>query len=263
MQTVSVLPVGCLSDNYAWLVVERATGTAVVVDPGAAPPVLEAMEAAGARRLARILLTHHHPDHTGGVAELRAETGARVACSRLDAGRVPEAHDLVEDGDAVALGALAFRALAVPGHTAGHLAWHLVEADGSGGWLFSGDTLFSLGCGRLFEGSARQMWASLRRLRALPGDTRLCCGHEYTLANARFARTILGGDPAFEARLDEVERRRGRGLPTVPVALALERVTNPFLRADDPAVARRVGLAGAPPEAVFAELRQRKDGFAA
>lgn len=251
---VEIVPL--LSDNYGYLLTDSATGTIGVLDPGEAAPVLERLRPRGGR-LDWLLLTHHHGDHVAGVGELVAATGARVAGAAADSHRLPRLDRALADGDSFELGFSRARILAIPGHTAGHLSY-LFDATGD---LFCGDTLFVLGCGRLFEGDAATMWASLQRLAALPEATRVWCGHEYTLSNARFALSVDPDNPALRARSAEIDRLCAEGRPTVPSTIGLERATNPFLRAADPAIRRRLGLEGASDAEVFAALRRAKDLF--
>lgn len=251
---IEILP--AMSDNYIYLMREPASGTTAVVDPGVAAPVLEALGRAGAgRRLDLILLTHHHGDHVGGVAELKAAFGAAVVGSRADAARIDGLDRMVGEGDRLDLAGHPVEVLETPGHTGGHISYVLPEDEA----LFCGDTLFALGCGRLFEGDAPTMWRSLQKLAALPDATRVYCGHEYTLSNARFALTVDPDNGALQARAAEVERLREAGRPTIPSTIGLEKATNPFLRAADPAIRARLGLASAPDAAVFGEIRRRKD----
>ena len=240
---IDLIPV--LRDNYIHLLRDPDTGATAVVDPAQAEPV-EALLARRGWTLTHIFNTHHHDDHTGGNLRLKAATGCRIVGAGADAHRLPGLDIPLEDGDAVVFGGTTLRAIATPGHTLGHLCYWLAEDQA----LFSGDTLFSLGCGRLFEGSAAQMWDSLSRLAALPGATRLYCAHEYTQSNAALAE-----------RCSEVEAARAAGLPTLPSTLARETATNPFLRADHPEVRRALGMAEAPAAEVFAALRRRKDVF--
>lgn len=257
MSRIAVEPLPVLSDNYVWLLHEPETGATAAVDPAVAEPVLDALARLG-WRLSHVLATHHHNDHVGGIPTLKKETGCTVVGARADIHRIPGIDVAVGEGDAFMLGAAAARVIEVAGHTTGHLAYWFPDSRA----LFCGDTLFALGCGRLFEGTAEQMWASLARLRRLPGDTMAYCGHEYTQANARFARTVERDNGALKRRIHEVDALRARGLPTLPARLDDENATNPFLRADQPSVARAVGMApGSDPARVFAELRRRKDVF--
>jgi hydroxyacylglutathione hydrolase len=245
-----------LSDNYLWLIREPQSGLVAVVDPAEAGPV-DALLGQLGWRLTHILNTHHHKDHTGGNLALKARWGATVVGPRADAARIPGIDLQVGDGDIYAFGAESAEVFDVPGHTRGHIAYWFAASDA----LFCGDTLFALGCGRLFEGTPGQMWASLSKFRPLPDRTRVYCAHEYTQANARFALTVDGGNAALVARARAVDAARARGEATVPSTLGEERATNPFLRADDPALARAVGGAAGDPVAVFAEVRRRKDDF--
>lgn len=246
----------CLSDNYVYLVHEPAQGLTAVVDPAETAPVLAALAARG-WRLTHILNTHHHYDHVGGNLELKAATGCKIVGPRADRERIPGIDEEVADGDTYAFGARTAKVFDVPGHTRGHIAYWF----GEDAALFCGDTLFALGCGRLFEGTPVQMWDSLSKLRALPGDTRVYCAHEYTQSNGRFALSVEPGNAALVARMQEVDRRRAANEPTVPSRLAEELATNPFLRPDSAEIQRTVGLVGAPLAEVFGATRARKDTF--
>ena len=252
---MQLVPLPALADNYIWLLHDD-DGNAIIVDPGNAEAVEPAL-AARRLQLRAILLTHHHPDHIGGVAALRARHDVPVYAPFDE--RISEATERVRDGGRVELAApsACFEVIAIPGHTLSHVAY--VGA----GLLLCGDTLFSLGCGRLFEGTPAQMLASLDRLSQLPGETLVCGGHEYTEANGRFARTVEPSNAELQRRLQEVARLRSRLQPTLPVSLASELATNPFLRVDAAAVAewsRRHG-SGHDRVACFATLRTAKDGF--
>lgn len=257
MTRVTVEQIAVLSDNYVYLVHEPESGATAVVDPAVAEPVLTVLADKG-WRLTHILNTHHHHDHTGGNLELKQATGAQVVGARADALRIPGIDVEVREGDTFLLGHAAAMVFETPGHTSGHIAFWFPDSHA----LFCGDTLFSLGCGRLFEGTAAQMWDSLVKLRELPPDTLVHCAHEYTAANARFARTVERTNPALAARVETVTRLRAANRPTVPCRLSDECAANPFLRADHPDTARAVGLPpGTEPARVFAELRRRKDVF--
>ena len=246
----------CRTDNYIWLVHEPETGAVAVVDPADAEPV-EARLVARGFILTHILNTHHHGDHVGGNLALKQRWGCTIVGPQADAARIPGIDVAVADGDTYRLGEAAARVFDVPGHTRGHIAfWFSAEKA-----LFCGDTLFALGCGRLFEGTPAQMWNSLGKLRALPDDTQVYCAHEYTQSNARFALSVDGGNADLVARAKDVDAARAQGLATVPSLLGLEKRTNPFLRADDAGLARAMGLAGSSPDSVFAAVRGAKDRF--
>ncbi|MEL6979333.1 MAG: hydroxyacylglutathione hydrolase [Pseudomonadota bacterium] len=240
--------------NYAYLLRDAASGVVGVVDPGDATPVSDALHLLGWTP-DWILLTHHHADHIGGVDELRAETGAKVVGAAQDAARLPKLDAEVAVGGTFDLGETRFDVLDAPGHTIGHIAYHAHSAAA----LFAGDALFALGCGRLFEGTAAQMWATLSRFAALPDETKVYCGHEYTLANARFSLGIETSNAALAARAREIEALRAAGAPTIPTTIGAEKATSPFLRAAEPALQAALGLDGADPASVFAEVRRRKD----
>jgi hydroxyacylglutathione hydrolase len=244
----------CLKDNFGVLLHDPASGATAAIDAPEAAPVDAALKATG-WRLSDILVTHHHADHTGGIAELKARHGCRVTAPRNEAARIPDVDATVGEGDIARVGALAGRVIETPGHTAGHISYFF-DADRL---AFVGDTLFSIGCGRVIEGTPEMMWASLLKLRALPDDTEIYCGHEYTEANIRFALTIEPDNPDLRARADEARRQVAAGQPTIPTTIGAEKRANVFLRADVPAVAAAVGLAGRPAAQVFAEVRERKN----
>lgn len=256
MAKLEIHRIPALKDNYLWLIREPEANLVAVVDPAEAEPV-EAKLAALGWRLTHILNTHHHKDHTGGNLALKERWKATVVGPRADRDRIPGIDIELGEGDTYRFGAETAEVFDIPGHTRGHIAFWFPGSDA----LFCGDTIFALGCGRLFEGTPGQMWNSIGKLTPLPDPTRVYCAHEYTQSNARFALTVDGGNPALVARAREVDAKRARGEATVPSTLAEERATNPFLRADQPALAMAVGLPAGDPVAVFAEIRRRKDNF--
>ena len=225
---LEVVRIPVLSDNYVWLVHDAASGETVAVDPAVADPVLEAAAARG-WRIDQIWNTHWHGDHTGGNAAIKAATGCIITGPAAEAERIGTLDRTVGEGDSVRIGGHVARVMAVPAHTAGHIAYHLSDER----IAFVGDTLFAMGCGRLFEGTAAQMFANLQRLAALPEDTRVYCAHEYTLSNGRFALTVEPDNTALAARVAAVEAARARGEATVPTSIGEERATNIFMRARD------------------------------
>ena len=223
---LEIVRVPVLSDNYVWLVHDPVSAETMVVDPSVAAPVLEAAEARG-WRITQIWNTHWHPDHTGGNAEIKAATGCTITGPAAESAKIPTLDRLVSEGDTVMLGGIAAEVIEVPAHTAGHIAYYFASEDA----VFVGDTLFAMGCGRLFEGTPAQMFANMQRLAALPEDTQVYCAHEYTLSNGRYAVVAEPGNGAIASRLADVEAMRARGEATVPTTIALERATNPFMRA--------------------------------
>lgn len=256
---MNLIPLPAFQDNYLWLLHDGQR--ALVVDPGDAEPVRSFLSDRGLQ-LDAILVTHHHADHTGGVDALRTATGARVYGPASE--RIPGPFDPLREGDRIEVLGLAFEILDVPGHTAGHIAYYCADIDGTP-LVFCGDTLFSGGCGRLFEGTPAQMLHSLDKLAALPGTTRVCCTHEYTLGNLKFATAVEPGNSQLNHYRQQCEQRRSRGEPTLPSTIALERDINPFLRVRQPAVAQSAHRHGGVDEgdavAVFATLRQWKNEF--
>jgi len=244
----------CLKDNYGVLLNDPASGATAAIDAPEAAPVEAAVRAAG-WRLTDILVTHHHADHTGGIAELKARHRCRVVAPHGEAARIPAVDETVRENDEVRVGTIKARVFETPGHTAGHISYFF-PADKL---AFVGDTLFSIGCGRVIEGTPEMMWESLLKLRALPDDTRVYCGHEYTRANIRFAKMIEPANAALRAREQEVDKLIAADKPTIPSTIGEEKAANPFLRADLPEVAKSVGLAGEPAWKVFAEIRERKN----
>lgn len=246
----------CLKDNYGVLLHDPATGATAAIDAPEAAPIEAALTASG-WRLSDILVTHHHGDHTAGIPELKQRHRCRVVAPRQEAADIPLVDVAVGEGDTVSVGGLAARVMETPGHTLGHIAyWFEAEK-----LAFVGDTLFSIGCGRVIEGTPEMLWQSLLKLRGLPDDTQIYCGHEYTEANIRFAKTIEPNNQRLAAREAEVKTLRARNAPTIPATIGAEKAENPFLRADRPEVAAAVGLAGKPAAQVFAEIRARKNKF--
>ena len=246
----------CLSDNYGYLVHEPKSGATAAIDTPDARAIEKALAEKG-WTLTHILNTHHHYDHAGGNEELKAKTGCTIIGPKGEAAKIPGLDRAVGDGDMVELGEARARVFDVPGHTAGHIAYYFAED----GVAFVGDTLFALGCGRLFEGTPEQMWTSLSKLMALPDDTIVYCAHEYTQANARFAVTVDPENEALAARAKEIDAKRAKGEWTVPTTIGLEKATNPFLRPSDPGIRATLNMKDASDAEVFAEIRRRKDAF--
>ncbi len=244
----------CRSDNFGVLARDAATGETAIIDAPEVGPILAAIERTGWTPTV-ILTTHHHPDHVEGNLALKEKFGLTIIGPESEAGRIPGIDRMVKDGETFRFGSETVRVIETPGHTAGHVCYHFPDSR----IAFTGDTLFSLGCGRLFERKAPDMFASLKKLTALPLETTIYCGHEYTQSNARFALTIDPTNSALKTRAAEVDRLRALGLPTLPTTLMQEMATNPFLRSHDPVIRRNLGMEGATDEAVFAEIRKRKD----
>lgn len=246
----------CLQDNYGFLIHDSATGATAAIDTPEVAPINRALADKG-WQLTHILNTHHHYDHAGGNDALKAQWQCQVVGAAIDAERIPGIDLEVKDGESLAFGSAQAEVLEVPGHTSGHIAYYFAEAQ----IAFVGDTLFALGCGRLFEGTPQQMNDSLNKLMALPDDTVVYCAHEYTEANAAFAATVEPDNPALQQRIQDIQRLRKAGQPTVPTSIGLERATNPFVRADSSELQSVLGMVGADAVDVFAETRRRKDHF--
>lgn len=254
--SLEILTIPCLSDNYAFLAHDAATGDTALIDAPEAAPILAALANKG-WRLTSVLLTHHHPDHVQALPEILAAHPASVVGARADAHRLPDLDVAVEAGDTVTIGGHSGTVIDVSGHTIGHVAFYFADAKAA----FTADSLMALGCGRLFEGDADMMWASLSRLMELPADTVIYSGHEYTQANGAFALSIDPNNADLHARVADIAKARAAGQPTVPSLLSLELATNPFLRAHLPQVKEAVGMPDQPDALVFKEIRTRKDNF--
>lgn len=253
---LEIRTVPCLADNYAFLAHDTESKQTALVDAPEAAPILEALADTG-WTLTDVLITHHHYDHVDGLHEILAKHPARVTGARADTHRLPPLDVQVSEGDAVTIGSEDGVVIDVSGHTMGHIAFHFPASK----VVFTADSLMALGCGRVFEGTKPQMHESLQKLAALPGDTLVCSGHEYTTGNGKFALTIDPENPDLISRIREVAEKRASGTPTVPSLLSEELATNPFLRAHDPAIQTHLGMEGANATDVFTEIRNRKDNF--
>lgn len=257
MIEVEVRQFSCLKDNFGVLIHHPESGSTVAIDVPEAAPYLEVLKETG-WKLTDILITHHHWDHVGGLAELSEKTEAKVTGPERARQHLTGLHKFVEDGDDILVGPIAVKAIGTPGHTLDHISWWFQEA----GIAHTGDTLFALGCGRVFEGDAEMMWASLSHLaNTLPPETTIYCGHEYTLANAKFALTIDPNNQALQERTKRIEALREVGRPTLPTSMAAELSTNPFLRVRDSEIQKNLNMVDADPADIFAEIRRRKDNF--
>jgi hydroxyacylglutathione hydrolase len=254
MATLQIYQFPCLSDNFGVLIHDPEAGLTASIDAPDAGRVTTALNEKG-WTLSHILTTHHHGDHTGGNAALKAVTGCRIIGPRNEAAKVPGIDETVGGGDRFAFGSHQVEVLDTPGHTAGHITYVIPSAKAA----FVGDTLFALGCGRVIEGTPQMMWESLKKLMALPKDTAVYCGHEYTQSNARFALTIEPDSAALQKRAREVDDLRAAGTATLPTTIGLELETNPFLRPHVPAIQKRLGMEGKPEWEIFAEIRDRKN----
>ncbi len=246
----------CRQDNFGVLIHDAASGVTAAIDAPETEPIRAALAEKG-WKLTHIFTTHHHGDHTAGHEALKAETGCHIVGPRKEAASIPGIDEQVAEGDALRFGDHSVRVIETPGHTLGHVTYHLPEA----GVAFVGDTLFSLGCGRVIEGTPEMLWNSLQKLMALPPETQIYCGHEYTMNNARFALTIEPGNEALQQRAKEVEALRARGALTLPVALADELAENPFLRPGSAEIQQRLGKVGQSLATIFADIRRLKDRF--
>lgn len=244
----------CRTDNFGILIRDEESGDVALVDAPEEGPILEAVDRTGWRP-SILFVTHHHADHVEANLALKSRFGLKIVGPRAEASKIPGIDEEVGDGSVPTFGGKPVRVIETPGHTAGHISYYFEDA----GIAFTADTLFALGCGRLFEGDAAMMHASLSRLAALPDDTTVYCGHEYTLSNARFALTVDPDNAALKRRAIEIEALRAEGKPTLPTTIGLEKQTNPFLRARDPAIRRHLGMESASDAEVFAEIRKRKD----
>lgn len=253
---LEIIQIPVLTDNYIYLLHDTPTGETAVVDPALAEPVLETLKEKG-WTLDYVLNTHHHHDHVGGNLVLKQETGCRIIAAEADRNRIPGIDTAVSDGDTIQFGSEKLDIMATPGHTSGHIVYYCANSQA----LFCGDTLFSMGCGRLFEGTAEQMWNSLQLIKALPESTRIYCAHEYTKANGNFALTIEPDNPALQRRLMEVTNLVAKKQSTIPSTLAQELATNPFLREQCELVQQSVGMLNQPAIDVFAKIRRLKDYF--
>jgi hydroxyacylglutathione hydrolase len=251
-----MIPVETNNDNYVFFIHDPETQATIVVDPGVADSVLAEADKMG-WRITHIFVTHHHWDHVNGIEKIKAATGCRVIGHKKDAARIPGLDDGVRANEDILVGRLLAHVIGVDGHTIGHVAYYFPALSA----VFTGDTLFSLGCGRMFEGTADVFWESLKLLRRLPDDTAIYCAHEYTLGNGKFAQSLDPTNPYLQARMKHAIALRQANMPTLPISMALEKMTNPFLRADDPEFAKFLGLENVPPEQVFAAMRAKKDNF--
>jgi hydroxyacylglutathione hydrolase len=254
MEKLEIVLIPCLTDNYGVLLHAPGTGETACIDAPEAAPLIAALDARG-WKLSSIFVTHHHADHTAGIAALKQHYGCRVIGPESESARISGMDKLVTEKTPLSFGGVNVRVIETPGHTLGHISYHIPDAK----IAFTADTLFVLGCGRIFEGDPEMMWNSLHKLAALPDDTTIYCGHEYTLANGRFALTVEPENTALVARMKDIEALRAKGAPTVPTTIALEKATNPFLRASEPAIRARLGMHGKPDWQVFGKLREMKN----
>lgn len=254
MSSLQIHLIPCLGDNYAVAIENADTGETLLIDAPHGASIKSYLQA-HSLRLTDILITHHHSDHTEGCQALKDHFGCRITGPQSEAERIPGISRGVSEGTQFEAAGVTVRTMETPGHTLGHVTYYLPDA----GIAFTGDTLFALGCGRIFEGDAQTMYASLQKIAELPDDTQVYCGHEYTLANAKFALSAEPENAALVARAKEIEAKRARGEPTLPTTIALEKATNPFLRPQSRAIRARLGMEGMPDWHVFARLRELKN----
>lgn len=253
---LTILQIPVLTDNYIYLIHDPVSAETAVVDPALARPVLDMLDKKG-WQLTSILNTHHHNDHVGGNLELKQQTGCKIIGGQSDRGRIPGIDIGVNENDIISIGRHSARILATPGHTSGHIVYYFADDN----LLFCGDTLFVMGCGRLFEGTAEQMWQSLQKLKGLPASTKIYCAHEYTQINGRFALTVEPDNRALHQRMQVINQLRANHQPTVPSTLEQELATNPFFREDSPALQKTLHKLNSKPVEIFAEVRRLKDNF--
>ena len=253
---LDIIQVHVLADNYIYVLHDSVSGETAVIDPALAQPVLDLLDAKG-WQLTYILNTHHHWDHVGGNLELKQKTGCQIIAAHADSERIPGIDRGVIEGDVIAFGELQSEVIATPGHTSGHIVYYFAKDEA----LFCGDTLFAMGCGRLFEGTAQQMWTSLQKLKVLQPSTRVYCTHEYTEANGHFALSVEPDNLQLKDRMIAVSKLRLANKSTVPSTIGQEKATNPFFREDSLSIQKNLGLDNQLPVTVFTELRKRKDSF--
>lgn len=253
---LEILQIPVLQDNYIYLLRDTDSGLTAAIDPAVADAVIDVLTEKS-WQLDYIFNTHHHGDHVGANLQLKQQTGCKIVGSAADQARIPGIDIMLGNGDVVKLGNQSFQVIDTPGHTVGHIVYYCADSQA----LFCGDTLFSLGCGRLFEGSAEQMWHSLEALKALPAETRVYCAHEYTAANGRFALSVDADNSQLRQRIDQVAKLRQQNRPTLPSTIGLELTTNPFFRADNVSIRSNIGMKEQSDLAVFRQLRLMKDQF--